>query len=194
MEFAVVMLDHGRLGDASKLGKMPQYGVLHRTELGLYFTHLIAALTNCRIGILQAMTCQCAYNLTALRNLAALDIAQRARHRNRRGRFAENALALCQQLLGSQDFLVTELIEPAAGLLLSVDRLVPTLRIADANCHCHRFGILHRVPTATNPKTNLARCFHCERNFNTIDMVIVCKGLRFVEGVKYLKTILNNCG
>jgi hypothetical protein len=25
-------------------------------------------------------------------------------------------------------------------------------------------------------------------------MVIICKGLRFVQGVKYLKTILNNCG
>jgi hypothetical protein len=25
-------------------------------------------------------------------------------------------------------------------------------------------------------------------------MVIICKRLRFVEGVKYLKTILNNCG
>ena len=45
---------------------------------------------------------------------------------------------------------------------------------------------------ATNPKTNLARCFRCERNFNTIDMVMICNGLRFVEGVKYLKTILNN--
>ena len=46
--------------------------------------------------------------------------------------------------------------------------------------------------TATNPKTNLARCFRCERNFNTIDMVMICKGQRFVEGVKYLKTILND--
>jgi hypothetical protein len=25
-------------------------------------------------------------------------------------------------------------------------------------------------------------------------MVIICKGLRFVQGVNYLKTILNNCG
>lgn len=46
--------------------------------------------------------------------------------------------------------------------------------------------------TATKAKTNLARCFRCERNFNTIDMVIICKGLSFVEGVKYLKKILNN--
>lgn len=54
--------------------------------------------------------------------------------------------------------------------------------------------LCHEFQTATNPKTNLARCFHCERNFNTIDMVIICKGLRFVEGVKYLKKILSNAG
>ena len=30
----------------------------------------------------------------------------------------------------------------------------------------------HEFQTATNPKTNLARCFRCERNFNTIDMVM----------------------
>jgi hypothetical protein len=54
--------------------------------------------------------------------------------------------------------------------------------------------LCNEFQTATKPKTNLARCFRCERNFNTIDMVIICKGLRFVEGVKYLKTILNNCG
>ncbi len=47
--------------------------------------------------------------------------------------------------------------------------------------------------TATNPKTNLARCFGCQRNFNTIDMVMVCRGLSFVECVKYLKKISNNC-
>jgi DNA primase (bacterial type) len=29
--------------------------------------------------------------------------------------------------------------------------------------------------TATNPKTNLARCFRCEKNFNTIDMVMTCE-------------------
>ncbi len=31
--------------------------------------------------------------------------------------------------------------------------------------------------TACNPKTNLARCFRCERNFNPIDLVMVVKGL-----------------
>ena len=52
--------------------------------------------------------------------------------------------------------------------------------------------LCNEFQTATNPKANLARCFRCERNFNTIDMVMIYKGLKFVDGVKYLKTILNN--
>jgi len=53
--------------------------------------------------------------------------------------------------------------------------------------------VCNEFQTATKAKTNLARCFRCERNFNTIDMVIICKGFRFVEGVNYLKRILKNC-
>ncbi len=53
--------------------------------------------------------------------------------------------------------------------------------------YCHEFQ------TATNPKTNLARCFRCEHNFNTIDMVMICKGVGFVECIKYLKTISKHC-
>ena len=49
--------------------------------------------------------------------------------------------------------------------------------------------LCHEFQTATNPKTNLARCFRCERNFNPIDMVMICTGVNFVESVKYLKTI-----
>ena len=40
--------------------------------------------------------------------------------------------------------------------------------------------------TATNPKTNLARCFRCERNFNPIDLVMVVKSLNFRDAVDYL--------
>ncbi len=46
--------------------------------------------------------------------------------------------------------------------------------------------------TATNPKTNLARCFSCERNFNPIDMVMICRKMSFVESVRYLKTYHEN--
>jgi hypothetical protein len=43
--------------------------------------------------------------------------------------------------------------------------------------------------TATNPKTNLARCFLCEKNFNPIDMVMVVKQVSFHRAVDYLKSI-----
>ncbi|HOH28324.1 MAG TPA: CHC2 zinc finger domain-containing protein [Candidatus Hydrogenedentes bacterium] len=43
--------------------------------------------------------------------------------------------------------------------------------------------------TATNPKTNLARCFACKRNFNTIDLVMMEKRLNFKDAVRYLQTI-----
>ena len=43
--------------------------------------------------------------------------------------------------------------------------------------------------TATNPKTNLARCFRCEKNFNPIDMVMTVKHLSFREAVEFLDGI-----
>ena len=45
--------------------------------------------------------------------------------------------------------------------------------------------------TATHEKTNLARCFRCEKNFNTIDMVMVCRNLNFVESVEFLRACQN---
>ena len=44
--------------------------------------------------------------------------------------------------------------------------------------------------TATNHKTNLARCFDCQKNFNPIDLVITVAKCNFVEAVKYLKESL----
>ncbi len=41
--------------------------------------------------------------------------------------------------------------------------------------------------TAINPKTNLARCFRCERNFNPIDMAIVVKSYSFTQAVDWLR-------
>jgi len=50
--------------------------------------------------------------------------------------------------------------------------------------------ICNEFQTATNPKTNLARCFRCEKNFNPIDMVMLAKGVGFIESVSYLKKLL----
>lgn len=44
--------------------------------------------------------------------------------------------------------------------------------------------------TATNPKTNLARCFRCGVNFNPIEMVMAVKQCGFVEAVKILVPLL----
>lgn len=43
--------------------------------------------------------------------------------------------------------------------------------------------------TAVNPTTNLARCFRCEKNFNTIDLVMAVKGCGFKDSVLFLQTL-----
>lgn len=43
--------------------------------------------------------------------------------------------------------------------------------------------------TATNPRTNLARCFTCQRNFNTIDLTMTVKRQNFREAVQFLQDI-----
>ena len=44
--------------------------------------------------------------------------------------------------------------------------------------------------TAVNPSTNLARCFRCEKNLNTIDLVMEVKRLGFKDSVLFLKNLL----
>lgn len=51
---------------------------------------------------------------------------------------------------------------------------------------CPRCGGFH---TATNPKTNLARCFDCRRNFNTIDIAMAVKHQNFRDAVQFLQGI-----
>jgi DNA primase len=44
--------------------------------------------------------------------------------------------------------------------------------------------------TATNPKTNLARCFRCKKNFNPIDMTMIVKRYAFLDAVAFLDPML----
>ena len=44
--------------------------------------------------------------------------------------------------------------------------------------------------TATNPKTNLARCFRCKKNFNTIDIVMTDSHSSFLDAAYLLKSLL----
>ena len=41
--------------------------------------------------------------------------------------------------------------------------------------------------TAINSRTNLGRCFACERNFNPIDLVMLINGHDFVAAVHFLQ-------
>jgi len=47
--------------------------------------------------------------------------------------------------------------------------------------------ICNEFHTRTNPKTNLARCFRCEKNFNPIDITMISKKIDFIKTVNYLK-------
>ena len=45
--------------------------------------------------------------------------------------------------------------------------------------------------TATNARTNLARCFRCEQNFNTIDLVLIVDRCDFLEAVERLEKLFD---
>jgi hypothetical protein len=67
-----------------------------------------------------------------------------------------------------------------------------TLRIPSRMTEgCFRFlcPLCNGYDTAVNPKTNLARCFSCEKNFNTIDLMMVVRQMNFVDSVRFLQTI-----
>ncbi len=49
--------------------------------------------------------------------------------------------------------------------------------------------LCNEFQTAVNPATNLARCFRCEENLNTIDLVMEIKGYGFRDSVLFLKQI-----
>ena len=44
--------------------------------------------------------------------------------------------------------------------------------------------------TATQVKNNLARCFDCSKNFNTIDLVIYSKKINFAPSIQFLVNCL----
>ena len=44
--------------------------------------------------------------------------------------------------------------------------------------------------TATNSRSNLARCFRCERNFNAIELAMSVKKLGFLDALQLLEPLL----
>ncbi len=54
-----------------------------------------------------------------------------------------------------------------------------------------RCPLCQQLNTATQKKTNLARCFSCQQNFNTIDLVIYTNKINFVPSVQFLLALLD---
>lgn len=52
--------------------------------------------------------------------------------------------------------------------------------------------LCHDFHTATNPDTNLARCFRCEQNFNPIDLTMTHQRCDFLQAVAFLDPYLDS--
>jgi len=50
--------------------------------------------------------------------------------------------------------------------------------------------VCQQFNTAIQKKNNLARCFSCQKNFNTIDLVIHSKKVNFIPSVQFLLLLL----
>ncbi len=56
---------------------------------------------------------------------------------------------------------------------------------------CPRCSEFH---TATNPRTNLGRCFRCGVNFNPIEIVMAVEDCAFLDAVKILSRLFKARG
>jgi hypothetical protein len=79
---------------------------------------------------------------------------------------------------------------------IAVDMLIKDVLNVPCKSRQGRFCFLcplcRQFNTGVNYKTNLARCFDCEKNFNTIDLVMVIRQVGFVDSVRFLKK-LHDC-
>jgi len=78
---------------------------------------------------------------------------------------------------------------------IPIDRLIEDVLSIPAkrNEGIFRFlcPICNEFQTAVKPATNLARCFRCEMNFNTIDITMRVKNIGFPDCAEYLTRILH---
>jgi DNA primase len=75
---------------------------------------------------------------------------------------------------------------------IPIDRLIEAVSVpSKVQEGYYRFQcpVCNEFNTGINPKTNLARCFSCRKNFNTIDFVMTVKELSFIDSVAYLETL-----
>lgn len=77
---------------------------------------------------------------------------------------------------------------------IDINTLIADVLDIEHRMHEGRFRFLcplcHEFNTATNPRTNLARCFRCQRNFNPIDITMIGKHCAFLDAVSFLEPLL----
>lgn len=76
---------------------------------------------------------------------------------------------------------------------IAIDILIKEVLHVPCKSRQGRFSFLcplcKQFDTSVNYKTNLARCFACEKNFNTIDLVMAIMQSDFVDSVRFLKKL-----
>ena len=75
---------------------------------------------------------------------------------------------------------------------IPINKVIKALKIEHRVTEgCFRFQcpVCFGFHTATKAETNLARCFNCQKNFNTIDLAMICGNQSFVDSVRYLKKL-----
>ena len=73
---------------------------------------------------------------------------------------------------------------------INIDQVIELLMIDTRqgnNLRRFRCPLCDRFHTATNPRTNLGRCFECQKNFNPIDLVMAATAYDFIGTVEFLK-------
>ena len=76
---------------------------------------------------------------------------------------------------------------------VSIDRVLSDLKVPTKVRDGYlRFlcPICREFNTATNPRTNLGRCFRCQKNFNPIDLVMIVDKGTFLEAVAHVSELL----
>ena len=76
---------------------------------------------------------------------------------------------------------------------IDIDQVINRLRLETRSSKKilrFRCPVCHGFHTATNPRTNLARCFDCRVNYNPIDLVMAVTAKSFVDTVEYLKSYI----
>lgn len=80
---------------------------------------------------------------------------------------------------------------------INIDRLIFDLKIpvkpAEDNYLRFCCPLCQNHHTATDLRTNLARCFDCRKSFNPIDLVILSRDCSFIEAVRFLLPFLSPC-